>query len=109
MRVLEFGYHLMYRMGDMKANPIRPDEAPVNLIMVGISPGPLLAVAWDYPTKEWTFQPEAAIAILDINSDDHRTRPVDRETAEREALRFATKPLPSEAELTEICRAALAD
>ena len=35
-----------------------------------------------------------------------RTRLVDRTTAEREALRFATTPLPTEQQLTEICRAA---
>ena len=107
MDVMKFGYHLMYRMGNRDTEPIGPTEAPVNLIAVGISTGPLPAVAWNRPTTTWTFRPDAAAAILYANPDSHRTRRVDRATAEREALRFATTPLPTEEELTAICRAAI--
>jgi hypothetical protein len=105
MDVLTFGYRLMYEPGDRDENPIGPAEAPLNLMAVAVSTGPLLAVVWDWPTETWTFQPDVAAAILYRNPDDHRTRRVDRTTAEREALRFATTPLPTEQQLTEICRA----
>lgn len=109
MEVLEFTYHLMYRPGDPETTPIQPGEAPVNLIAEGFSTGPLPAVAWHHPTRTWAWQPNAALEILYLNDHRHRTRRVDRETAEREATRFAAAPLPTPAELTAICRAARSD
>jgi hypothetical protein len=105
MDVLTFGYILMFKPGYEDENPIGPTEAPLNLIMVARSTGPTMAVVWDYETQEWTFQPGVAAAVLYANPERHRTRRVDRETAEREVTRFATKPLPTEEELTAICRA----
>ena len=109
MSQLTFDYFLLYKMGYLPNNPIQLGEPPLNLIAEAYSTGPLLAVAWHHKTQEWIFQPRMALAILHVNSDDHRFRATDRSTAEREALRFATKPLPSETELTQICRAARPD
>ena len=106
MDALTFGYSLMYRSGDLEEEPIRPTEAPVNLFAVAHTTGPALAVVWDYPTKTWKFGADVAAAVLWANPERHRTRQVDRTTAEREALKFATTPLPTEEQLTEICRAA---
>jgi hypothetical protein len=103
---LTFEYSLMYKAGDLEENPIGPTEAPVNLIAVAHTTGPALAVVWDYPTKTWKFGADVAAAVLWANPERHRTRQVDRTTAEREALRFATRTLPTEQQLTEICRAA---
>ena len=105
MDVLTFGYNLMFKPGDEDENPIGPTEAPLNLIAVARTSGPNQAVVWDYPTEQWTFQPGMAAAVLYANPERHRTRHVDRATAEREVMRFATKPLPTEEELTAICRA----
>ena len=105
MDQLDLTYFLLYDPENPQ-DPILPSDRPVNLIIRAFSTGPLLAVAWHYRTKEWTFQPRVAMEMLHINPEDYQTRKVDRATAEREAPRFATKPLPSEAELTEICRAA---
>jgi hypothetical protein len=62
-------------------------------------------VAWHYPTKTWTFQPRVADAILFRDTDEDRTRCVDRATAEHETLRFASTSLPTAEALTVICRA----
>ena len=106
MAALTFRYSLMYKSGDLEDNPIGPTEPPVNVIMVASSTGPTQAVIWDYPTKTWTFRPDVAAAVLYANPERHRTRLVDRATAETEAPKFATKPLPTEEELTDICRKA---
>jgi hypothetical protein len=105
MDALTFRYSLMYKAGDLERRPIGPTEAPVNLIAVARTTGPTMAVIWEYPTKTWAFRPDVAAAVLYANPERHRTRLVDRTTAEREALRFATTPLPTEEELTAICRA----
>jgi hypothetical protein len=109
MGVLTFRYSLMYRAGDLERRPIGPTEAPLNVIAVARTTGPTLAVIWDYRTKTWKFGADAAAAVLYANPERHRTRLADRTTAEREALRFATTPLPTEQQLTEICRAARPD
>ena len=105
MDVLTFGYILMFKPGYEDENPIGPTEAPLNLIAVALTSGPNQAVVWDHQTAEWTFQPGVAAAVLYAHPERHRTRVVDRATAEREVTRFATKPLPTEEELTAICRA----
>jgi hypothetical protein len=105
VEVLDFGYHLVYDSGDPVVHPIGPAEAPLNLIAVAEGRGPLRAVAWHYPTKTWTFQPRVADAILFRDTDEDRTRWVDRATAEHEASRFASIPLPTAEALTAICRA----
>ena len=106
MGALTFRYSLMYKAGDLEERPIGPTEAPLNVIAVARTTGPTLAVIWDYPTKTWKFGADVAAAVLYANPERHRTRLVDRATAEREAPRFATTPLPTEQQLTEICRAA---
>lgn len=93
-----FRYHLLFR-------PDNP-EVPVNVIALLRSSGPTQAVIWDRPTKTWNFRPDVATAILYANPERHLTRAVDRATAERETAHFTTVPLPTEAELTEICRQA---
>lgn len=107
MEVLAFGYNLTYEPRWVDENPISPTEAPLNPIAVARTSGPNQAVVWDYDEKDWTFQPGVAAAVLYANPEEHRTRHVDRATAEREVMRFAMRPLPSEEELTAICRAGL--
>lgn len=106
MDPLTFRYSLMYRAGDLDLEPIEATEAPLNLFAVARTTGPTMAVIWDYSTETWVFGAEEAAAVLYANRERHRTRLVDRATAEREAPRFATIPLPTEEQLTEICRAA---
>jgi hypothetical protein len=105
VRVLTFRYSLMYKSGDLQDWPIGETEAPVNVIVVAQTTGPTMAVTWEYYTKAWKFRPDVAAAVLYANPERHRTRLTDRVTAEREATRFATRPLPTEEELTAICRA----
>ncbi len=94
-----FRYHLMFRLD--------APEIPVNVIALLRSSGPTQAVIWDRPTNAWAFRPDVATATLYMESEHALTRAVDRATAEREVLHFTTVPLPTEAELTEICREAL--
>ncbi|WP_307816907.1 MULTISPECIES: hypothetical protein [Micromonospora] len=99
MTALTFGYFLLRRPDD-------PTGPPVNLIVEAESSGPTQAVIWDRPTGAWTFRPDVAAAILWANPERHEIERVDRATAERQAAHFTTVPLPTEAELTEICRRA---
>ncbi|WP_433533688.1 hypothetical protein ACQPYA_30290 [Micromonospora sp. CA-263727] len=99
MATLTFGYFLLRRPDD-------PTGPPVNLIAEAESAGPTQAVIWDRSTDAWTFRPDVAAAILWANPERHEVQRVDRAAAERETTRFTTVPLPTEAELTEICRRA---
>ncbi|WP_019870641.1 hypothetical protein [Salinispora oceanensis] len=98
METLTFGYFLLTR---------DPDGPPVNLIADADTMGPTQAVIWDRSTDAWTFRPDVAVAFLWEDPEVGEVQEVDRATAEREALHFTTVPLPTEAELTEICREAL--
>ena len=106
MENLTFEYTLLYDLGDPETEPIGETEAPLNVIVVADVRGPVQAVIWDHPTETWTFRPDVAAAILFADPGTNRIKDVSRETAELETPRFATKPLPTEAELTAICRAA---
>ncbi|WP_431884197.1 hypothetical protein [Micromonospora gifhornensis] len=99
MTALTFGYFLLRRPDD-------PTGPPVNLIAEAESSGPTQAVIWDRPTGAWTFRPDVAAAILWANPERHEIERVDRATAERQVAHFTTVPLPTETELTEICRQA---
>ncbi|MEU1400569.1 hypothetical protein ABZ403_31495 [Micromonospora zamorensis] len=91
-----FRYHLLFRPENA--------EVPVNVIALLQSSGPTQAVIWDRPTSAWTFRPEVATAVLYASPERHLTRAVDRVTTEWETVHCATVPLPTEAELTDICR-----
>lgn len=108
MEPLRFNYILLFQKGDPDLEPILPGEAPRNVVAVAVNPGPTLAVIWDHFRDKWIFQAAVAGGIS-THPERYRIRSVDRATAEIEALRFATIPLPSEAELTALCRAARPD
>ncbi|MFB9239371.1 hypothetical protein ACFFWC_28195 [Plantactinospora siamensis] len=99
METLAFGYHLLMQTD-------HPAAPAVNVIAVAYSSGPTQAVIWDRRAGAWGFRPDVAAAILYSDPGEHNTRSVDRATAERAALEFTTVPLPTEEELTEICRLA---
>lgn len=100
METMAFGYHLLMRPDD-------PTGQPVNVIAVARSTGPTQAVLWDRRTSTWNFRPDAAVALLYADWEErHTTEAVDRATAERATAHFTDVPLPSEEELTQICRAA---
>jgi hypothetical protein len=92
-----FYYHLLWRTHDRT-------QPPVNVIAVARSTGPTQAISWGYGTESWEFRPDVAAAILYGNPEDHEFQVVDRETAERATHNFTTVPLPSEEEMTRICR-----
>ncbi|WP_019870640.1 hypothetical protein [Salinispora oceanensis] len=103
METLRFRYFLLRRPDD-------PTGPPANLIAEAISLGPTQAVIWDRATNAWTFRPDVAASFLwskPEEREEHEVQAVDRATVEREAIHFTTVPLPTEAELTEICREAL--
>jgi hypothetical protein len=102
---LTFDYVLMFKPGDEDENPISPTETALNLIALAWSLGPTMAVVWDYDLKEWTFQPRVAAAVLYAHPERHRTKRVERSIAELQVQNFATKALPTQEELTAICRA----
>ena len=106
METLTFAYVLVYSSGVPDTEPIAATEKPRNLIAFAEPGGPTQAVVWDYPTRTWNFRPDIARTYLYLKPEEKRTRRVDRATAGRAALSIATKPLPTEAELTAICRAA---
>ncbi|ASW57105.1 hypothetical protein CIK06_27635 [Plantactinospora sp. KBS50] len=99
METLTFSYYLLMKRKD-------PEGPPVNVMAVARGDGPMQAVCWGYRNNRWEFRPEVAVAQLyeDWNPKGHRL--VDRATAERTAAGFTDVPLPTEEELTEICRTA---
>ncbi|ASW57104.1 hypothetical protein CIK06_27630 [Plantactinospora sp. KBS50] len=99
MERLTFDYYLMMKRTE-------PDGPPVNVLAVADSLGPTQAVCRGYRHKTWEFRPEVAATWLDPDRDDLILIPADRATAERATAGFTPVPLPSEEELTRICRVA---
>ncbi|MFB9239373.1 hypothetical protein ACFFWC_28205 [Plantactinospora siamensis] len=95
---MTFDYYLLMRRGDQEGSP-------VNVMAVALGDRPVEAVIWGYRNNRWEFRPEVAIAHL-YEDRELPIRLTDRETAEQAALTFTEVPLPTEAELTEICRTA---
>lgn len=105
---MRFEYILLYEGENQDSGPILPGEAPLNVIATGMTAGLGLAVIWDHFRHRWIFHTDT-LSGLAARPWAFRTAVADRATAETEALRFATIPLPSEAELTALCRAARPD
>ncbi|MFB9239376.1 hypothetical protein ACFFWC_28225 [Plantactinospora siamensis] len=97
METLTFDYYLLWKEKDRT-------PPPVNVIIEAATMDQTQAVIWDRRTESWNFRPDVAVAILWVNREDHEVQLVDRATAEAAAPNFTTVPLPTEAELTEICR-----
>jgi len=96
---LRFQYYLLYR-------PVNPTETPVNVLALASDLGPTKAVIWDYRSNRWGFRPDVAVSVLYANQERHTFHGADRATAESVTHHFTAVPLPSEAELTRICREA---
>lgn len=96
---VQFTYYLMYEPGKVGGTA-------ANVLALAQERGPVRAVIWDRPTQSWNFRPDVAAAFLYSTPDLEQTRLVDRVTAESATHHFTAVPLPSEAELTRICREA---
>ncbi|MFB9239374.1 hypothetical protein ACFFWC_28210 [Plantactinospora siamensis] len=94
-----FDYRLIRKTDD-------PSSAPVNVLAIAWRLRPIRTVCWGYRNSRWEARPDVATVWLDPDRDDLILWPVDRATAERAALEFATVPLPTEEELAEIGRTA---
>ncbi|MFB9239372.1 hypothetical protein ACFFWC_28200 [Plantactinospora siamensis] len=99
MDTMTFDYYLMRRQAN-------PDLSMKNVLAVARRVRPIQAVCWGYRHNRWEARSDVARVWLDPDRDDLILQPADRATAERTAATFTEVPLPTEAELTEICRAA---
>ncbi len=95
MTTTDFRYFLLTRA-------VQDAQRPVNVIALADSTY-IDAVVWDSKANSWDYHPEVASAFL-YQPEKYDPPMVDRVTAEREATNFTDRPLPTEEELTRICR-----
>ncbi|MBM2616922.1 hypothetical protein JIG36_15290 [Actinoplanes sp. LDG1-06] len=84
---------------------LRSDDPSVITSMIAYqAPGdaPLRAVIWSTPHREWIYAPYIASRVLFDDMEQHRSRPVDRQTAEQIAMEILHTELPDETTLSEM-------
>jgi hypothetical protein len=84
----------------------RPNErVPAGLIAMRVWMGPLQAVIWSAPNREWRYNPRVAAPWIFDDRYAERQRPVPRMEAERIAREQLGTELPSERDLLAMCEA----
>jgi hypothetical protein len=93
-----FDYLVLYDL-------IRTDEISNLIVFRHLSGRPLEAVMYSGQHRKWVFAPSTAAAALYYEMYEDLLKKVDRATAERVAMERFGVPLPSEAEIDQICLA----
>ena len=80
------------------------DRSTVTSLVAYQAPGdgPLRAVVWSVPRRQWIYAPGVAAPILYDDQEQGRGRPVDRPTAEQISRDVLRTELPTEQALTEM-------
>lgn len=90
----EFSYHAMFQPGATQ---------PTGMIAMRVWTGPLQAVIWNVPKREWMYNPAVAAPRIFDDQYADRQRPVSRQEAERIARERLGTELPSEEDLYRMC------
>lgn len=95
-----FEYHALARPND---------TTPAGLIAMRVWMGPLQAVMWSAPNREWRYNPTVAAPWIFDDQYAERQRPVPRMEAEAIAREQLGTVLPSEPDLLAMCEAGAQD